>query len=158
MVNFFFTKSMANDEFSQPPRRADSKIPFSLFAEFCVRVTSGTRRSVSVGFWGAHPWSPFWGKEFLAGGLYRPPLPPVERPPPASWPVGRLEIKYAPPPPPHKLRGQPEFPVQSFASLWQTVPHLLFNVSPESEKRTGMGLGGQWVRFHVLFKYLRKGW
>ena len=28
------------------------KIPFSFFAEFGIRVTSGTLGSVSVGFWG----------------------------------------------------------------------------------------------------------
>ena len=32
MVNFFFfTKYMANDDFSEPPRRADSKNPIFIF-------------------------------------------------------------------------------------------------------------------------------
>ena len=36
------------------------KIPFSFFAEFWVRVTSGPRGSVSVGFWGACRLSTFF--------------------------------------------------------------------------------------------------
>ena len=31
MVNFFSTKYMANDDFSEPPRRADSKNPIFFF-------------------------------------------------------------------------------------------------------------------------------
>ena len=50
MVNFFFTKYMANDDFSEPRRCADSKIPFSFFAEFWVWVTSGAWDQ-SVGYW-----------------------------------------------------------------------------------------------------------
>ena len=49
-----FTKCMANDDISELP-----KIPFSLFAELWVRVTSGARGSVSVGFWGARQLSLF---------------------------------------------------------------------------------------------------
>ena len=37
-----------------------SKSPFSLFAEFWVRFTSGARGSVLVGFWGTCQWS-LWG-------------------------------------------------------------------------------------------------
>ena len=33
MVKFFFTKYMANDDFSKPPRRADSKNPIFIFCE-----------------------------------------------------------------------------------------------------------------------------
>ena len=54
---------MANDDFSEPPRRADSKIPvFIFFADFFfwVWVTSEAWGSVSVGFWGARQLSPFW--------------------------------------------------------------------------------------------------
>ena len=32
MVNFFFAKYMANDVFSEPPRRADSKNPIYTFS------------------------------------------------------------------------------------------------------------------------------
>ena len=43
---------MANDDFSEPPRRADSKNPiFIFFGYFWVWVTSGARGSVLVGFW-----------------------------------------------------------------------------------------------------------
>ena len=60
MANFFFTKCIANDDFSEPPRRADSKIPFSFFAEFRVRVTSGAKGSVPVGFRGGASIEPSW--------------------------------------------------------------------------------------------------
>ena len=61
MVNFFFTKCMANDDFSEPPRHADSKnLIFIFFAVFWVRVSSGARGSVSVGFRGACQFEPFW--------------------------------------------------------------------------------------------------
>ena len=61
------------------------KIPFSFFAKFRVRATSGARGSVSAGFWGARQLSPFWGGAVLARGLYRPPPPP--RPPSESPPT-----------------------------------------------------------------------
>ena len=61
MVKNFSSKYMANDDFSEPPRRADSKIPFSFFADFWVWVTSEARGSVWVGFWGTRQLSPFWG-------------------------------------------------------------------------------------------------
>ena len=52
---------MANDDFSEPPRRADSKHPiFIFFPEVWVRVTSGARGSVSVG---APSIEPFFGGE-----------------------------------------------------------------------------------------------
>ena len=72
------TKSMANDDFSEPPQRADSKNPIFIFAEFRVRATSGAWGSVSGGFWagaGAASIEPFWGGG-LARGLYRPPPAP----------------------------------------------------------------------------------
>ena len=62
MVKFFFTNYLANDDFSEPPRRTDSKIPFSFFAGSRVWVTSEARGSVSVGFWGSRQLSPFWGR------------------------------------------------------------------------------------------------
>ena len=49
---------MANDDFSEPPQRADSKNPISIFGRICVRVTSGGRGSVSVGFWWGHQLCP----------------------------------------------------------------------------------------------------
>ena len=62
MVFFPPIKSMVNDDFSEPPRCADSKNPISFFAEFGVRVHSEAQRSVSVGFLGARQWSPLsWG-------------------------------------------------------------------------------------------------
>ena len=72
---------MANDDFSEPPRPADSKIPFSFFPDFWVWVTSKAWGSDSVGFWGSCQLSPFWGR----GGpgrraLLTPPLPGNENP------------------------------------------------------------------------------
>ena len=79
-VKNFCTKSMANDDFSAPPRCADSKNPIFIFfflADFWVWVTSGARGSVSVGFWGARQLSPFFGGG-LVRGLYRSPPPPPQ--------------------------------------------------------------------------------
>ena len=52
MVKICFTQYMANDDFSEPPRRADSKNPVFIFADFSVWVTSEARGSVSLGFRG----------------------------------------------------------------------------------------------------------
>ena len=74
MVNFFFTKCMANDVFSEPPRRADSKNPIFIFSRF---LGLGHLRGpgVSLGrILGVQSVEPFWGGP--AGGLYRLPLPP----------------------------------------------------------------------------------
>ena len=50
MVKNFFTKYMANDDFSEPPQCADSKNSiFIFFANFWVRVSSGARGGVSLG-------------------------------------------------------------------------------------------------------------
>ena len=77
---FFITESMANDAFSEPPRRADSKNPMFIlfFADFRVWVTSGGRESVSVGFSGRVNLA-FWGGGlapglggWLCGGAYWP--------------------------------------------------------------------------------------
>ena len=59
------------------------KIPFSFFAAFWVRVTSGARGSVSVGFWGGRQLSPFWegggsGRRALSTPF---PSPASESPP-----------------------------------------------------------------------------
>ena len=59
MVNFS-TRYMANVPF---PDALIPKIPFSFFAEFWVRVTSGAQGSVSVGFWGGASIEPFVGRE-----------------------------------------------------------------------------------------------
>ena len=65
---------MANDDFSEPPRHADSKIPFSFFPDFWVWVTSKARGSVSAGFWGSCQLSPFWGGGVLGRrALSNPP-------------------------------------------------------------------------------------
>ena len=63
-----------------------TKIPFSFFffAEVCVRVTSGARGSVSVGFWGARQWSPFLGRgggSSRRGCIDTPPPREFENPP-----------------------------------------------------------------------------
>ena len=55
--------------------------PFSFFAEFRVRVTTGAQGSVLVGFWGGRQLSPFW--KWGAGParrLYRTPPPPANPP------------------------------------------------------------------------------
>ena len=76
MVNFFFTKSMANDDFSEPPRCADSKIPiFFFFADFWVRVTSGAQGSVSVGFLGVPSIEPLLEGGGSSQGALSPPPP-----------------------------------------------------------------------------------
>ena len=95
MVNFF---PPPNTDYSEPPRLIP-KIPFSFFAEFWVRVTSGARGSVSVGFWGARQLSPFClGGGVWPQGLYRPPPPP----PPKSKtrPPAEGVFVVAPPPAP----------------------------------------------------------
>ena len=46
MLQFSPTKYMAKDDFSEPPRRADSKNPIFVF---CRLQGSGARRSVPVG-------------------------------------------------------------------------------------------------------------
>ena len=75
MVNFFFTKYMANDDFSDPPQCADSKNPIFIFCRILGGSPPGPGGSVLVGFWGASQLG-------LARGLYRPPPPPrVETPP-----------------------------------------------------------------------------
>ena len=73
----FFTKCMANGDFSETPRRTDSKDPiFFFFAIFWARVTSEAQGSVSVGFGGSHQIEPlFGGWGVLARGLHRPPPP-----------------------------------------------------------------------------------
>ena len=49
--------------FLKPLDTLISKIPFSFFAEFWVRVTCVARGSVLVGFWGGRQMSePFWGR------------------------------------------------------------------------------------------------
>ena len=54
MGKIFFHQYMANNDFSEPPRRAIPKIPFSFFCPFLVWFTSEARVSVSLGFWGFH--------------------------------------------------------------------------------------------------------
>ena len=78
MVKFFFTKCMANDEFSKPPRRADSKNPVFIFCRFlCLGHLRGLG-SVSVGFRGSRQLSPFWGGGGSSQGALSPPPPPFQ--------------------------------------------------------------------------------
>ena len=74
MINFFFTKYMANDDFSEPPRRADSKNPFFIFCRFWglghLRGP-GVRLGSFLGVPSIEP--PLGGAP--ARGLYRPPPP-----------------------------------------------------------------------------------
>ena len=76
MVNLFFTKCMANDDFSEPPRRADSKNPIF---EGRVRVTSRARGSVSEGFWWALPLSLCLGGVSSQRAVSTPPPPARNR-------------------------------------------------------------------------------
>ena len=72
----FSTKYMASDDFSEPPRRADSKNPiFIFFLDFWVRVTSEARGSVSVGFWGVPSIEPFLGRGGSSQGALSTPPP-----------------------------------------------------------------------------------
>ena len=53
-----------------------TKLPFSFFAAFWVRVTSGARGSVSVGIRGARQLRPFWGGGSNQSGCIDPPSTP----------------------------------------------------------------------------------
>ena len=74
MVNFFFTKYMANDDFLEPPRRADSKNPIFIFCRLGLGHLRGPG-SVSVGFWGSRQLSPFWGEGGAGQGALSTPAP-----------------------------------------------------------------------------------
>ena len=81
---FFFTKSMANDDFSEPPRRADSKKPIFFFPRF-LRLGHLRGPGVSLGrILGVLSIEPFFGGGAPAGGLYQPPPPPPGNENPAS--------------------------------------------------------------------------
>ena len=104
-LNLVFTKYMANDGFSEPPRCADSKFPLSFFAESWVRVTAGAQRGgggVSVGriFRGPSIRACFfffwWGVGGLARGLYRPPPPPPGVESPSAPATGTWGLSYRP--------------------------------------------------------------
>ena len=59
--SIFFTPSAWQMMISLNPLDAlIPKIPLSCFAEFWVRVTSGARGSVAVGFWRGRQLNPFW--------------------------------------------------------------------------------------------------
>ena len=69
------------------------KITFPEFAEFWIRIISGARGSVSVGFRGGCPLSLFFaGGGGLARGLYRPPPPPGAENPPGAEGVQRRRM------------------------------------------------------------------
>ena len=77
MVNLFFTNYMANDDFSEPPRHADSKNPIFIF---CRILGPGHLQGpgVSLGRMFRGPSvDPLvgWGGG-LARGLFCPPPPP----------------------------------------------------------------------------------
>ena len=70
MVNFFSTKYMANDEFSEPPRRADSKTPIFIF-----RPNLGPHLFQGLGVSFGKIWGPSiepFGGGGGGRGLYRP--------------------------------------------------------------------------------------
>ena len=70
---FFFTKYMANDDFSEPLDALIPKISFSFFPDFWVWVTSQPWGSDSVGFWGSCQFNPFWGGVRPEGSIDPPP-------------------------------------------------------------------------------------
>ena len=85
---FFFTKYMANDDFPEPPRHADSKTPIFIFCQF-LGLGHLWGLGVSLGrILGVPSIEPFLGTGGLAMGLYRPPPPPIESPPTQSTTAG----------------------------------------------------------------------
>ena len=77
MGKFFSPNTWQMMTFLNPLDALIPKIPFSLFADFWVWVTSEARGSLLVGFRGSRQLSPPWeGGGGLARGLYRPPPPP----------------------------------------------------------------------------------
>ena len=83
MVDFSSPNTWQIMNFRNPLDGLIPKIPFSFFAEFWVRVTSGPSGSVSVGFWVGASNEPFWGGGGCpAKGLYRPPPPQTKARPP----------------------------------------------------------------------------
>ena len=61
MVKFFFTKSMANDDFSEAPQRADSKNPIFIFLPILgLGHLRGSGVSL-VRIWGVPSIEPLWG-------------------------------------------------------------------------------------------------
>ena len=71
---------MANDAFSEPPRRADSKKRIFIWPVFGSRSPPGPGGSVSVGFWGPHQLSPFWGEGGSSHGALSTPPPSNGKP------------------------------------------------------------------------------
>ena len=83
MVNFFFTKYVAND-FSEPPRRADSKNPTFVFGRF-LGLGHLQGPGVNLGrILGSRQLSPFWGRAggLLPGGSIDPRPTQLKAPPP----------------------------------------------------------------------------
>ena len=72
MVNFFSTKSMANDDFSEPPRRADPKTPIFIF--FCRFLGLGHLRGPGV-ILGSASLDPLGSKKDDPGPDCAPPPP-----------------------------------------------------------------------------------
>ena len=70
MVNFFTTKYRANDDFSEPPRRTDSKNPIFIFCRISGPCHLRGPGSVSVGFWAARQLSLLGGGRSSQGALW----------------------------------------------------------------------------------------
>ena len=83
MVKFFSTKYMANDDFSEPPRRTDSKHPIFIFCRF-LGLGHLRGRGVSLGrILGVLSIEPFWGEGgggASLGALSIPPPLSIESP------------------------------------------------------------------------------
>ena len=91
----FFTKYMANDDFSEPPRRADSKNPIFSFSRF---FGLGHLRGpgVSLGrILGVLSIEPLLGEGAGEGRALStpPPLPETKTRPPQQWRTIRTSVK-----------------------------------------------------------------
>ena len=113
---------MANDDFSEPPRRADSQNPIFIFPDFWVWVTSEARGSVSVGFWGSCQLSPFWGVR-PEGSIEPPPLPETKTRPLNGPHRTTLRVPISAPCGPCSLLEYQEFLV--FRLMLVTGPRVL---------------------------------
>ena len=87
MVNFFFTKCMANDDFSGPPRRADSENRIFIFCRFLdLGHLRGPRVSLGRILFG--------GGGGPGGSIAPPPPPQLKARLPQPWNTTVLEWPY----------------------------------------------------------------
>ena len=97
MVKIPPPKDMANDDFSEPPRRTDSKNPIFIFCQF---LGLGHLRGLGVSLlriFGVPSIEPLLGGG-LARGLYRTPPPPASIESPSTPAVAVVvDILTAPP-------------------------------------------------------------